>query len=603
VAGRRRRRNTVARIGVVLAVLAVAVAGAAAWLAHQAAEVRTELAAATALVPEFRDQLGGSDSKAATRTLERLQAHTAAARQAATDPLWKAAGSFPVWGANFAAVTEVAVSADDLVNRAAEPMVRASASIKWESLVPANGTVDVAPLKAASPVIVSAAHTVELTYLRLAELDRRHLLPEVAEPLDEATRTLDRFRHTLNAAAAASEILPGMLGAESPRNYLVLVQNNAEVRATGGLPGALAVLRVADGKVSLTAQATGSSLGHFATAVKETDPEQELIYTDRLWTYIGDVNLTPDFPTAAKTAKVMWEKRHNTRIDGVLALDPVVLGHILEASGPIPAPDVAGTVVRDGALPEELDGSNVVQTLLSGVYLALAENSEQDAYFTGVSQGVFATVTSGDVPARELVDALATSWQEGRLYLWSNDRDEQKVLGGMAIGGAISGPSVGGAAFGAYFNDGTGAKMDYYMERTVQLLETCTAEGLPTYTLKVTLANTAPDDAASSLPESVTGDGRFGTEPGNVQTNTMAYGPVQARVETARIDGETVPVGSFQHDRRPVGVVTTRVAPGESVTVEFDFANVVQESEPTVDVTPTVQARDSVIQPLERQGC
>ena len=177
------------------------------------------------------------------------------------------------------------------------------------------------------------------------------------------------------------------------------------------------------------------------------------------------------------------------------------------------------------------------------------------------------------------------------------------MLTTLALGGAVSGPSVGGAAFGAYFNDGTGAKMDYYVQRTVQLIQTCHTEGLPTFTLKLTLTNTAPEDAASSLPTFVTGGGRFGTEPGQVQTNTVVYGPAQARIETARVNGESVPLGSYQHSQRPVGVLTSKLGPGQSATVEFDFANVVQKSEPTLDVTPTVQSKQDVVQPLVQESC
>ncbi|TFB67457.1 DUF4012 domain-containing protein [Cryobacterium sp. Hz9] len=38
----------------------------------------------------------------------------------------------------------------------------------------------------------------------------------------------------------AVQLLPAMLGADGQRSYLLLFQNNPEVRATGGLPGAFA---------------------------------------------------------------------------------------------------------------------------------------------------------------------------------------------------------------------------------------------------------------------------------------------------------------------------------------------------------------------------
>jgi len=65
------------------------------------------------------------------------------------------------------------------------------------------------------------------------------------------------------------------------------------------------------------------------------DPEQQQIYSGRLGKYMQDVNLTPDFPTAASTAQAMWERKTGQRVDGVISIDPIALSYILEATGPV----------------------------------------------------------------------------------------------------------------------------------------------------------------------------------------------------------------------------------------------------------------------------
>ena len=45
-----------------------------------------------------------------------------------------------------------------------------------------------------------------------------------------------------------------MLGSDGPRHYLLVVQNNAEIRSTGGLPGSFMILNAEDGKLSLGTQ-------------------------------------------------------------------------------------------------------------------------------------------------------------------------------------------------------------------------------------------------------------------------------------------------------------------------------------------------------------
>lgn len=558
------------------------------------------MTAVSQLVPEFKDQLLAKDNEAAKETLDQLQRHIDTARGAATDPLWKAAESLPFVGPNFSVTAELVLSADDVVDRAAQPMLGVFSSLDWQKMTPVNGRFDVAPLESSSPTIVAAADTVELTHARLSGIDVSGLLPEVSRPLAEATQSLDDLRQTLTTAADTSKILPAMMGADGPRNYLVLIQNNAEIRATGGLPGALAVLHVEDGEIRLEAQSTGSAMGRFTPPV-DVDPVQTQIYSKRLGTFISDVNLTPDFPTAAKAAKSMWEARQGTPLDGVIAVDPVVLAHILKASGPlaIPMPDPA---IATG-LPTTLTEENVVKTLLSDVYKDFDSNELQDAYFASASKEVFSALASGKVPGDQLIEALTTSAEENRLHVWSGHNAEQDIIGKASIGGSISGPTAGGNAFGVFFNDGTGAKMDYYVKRTVQLIEECKTDGYSEVTVRVTTSNTAPIDAATSLPSLVTGGGRYGVPAGTVQTNIVVYGPAQSQVETTHQDGTKVPFGSHIHGGRPVGTVTTSLAPGQESTVHFTFGKIVQHTEAKVVVTPTVQNINDVIRDKERKAC
>lgn len=145
--------------------------------------------------------------------------------------------------------------------------------------------------------------------------------------------------------------------------------------------------------------------------------------------------------------------------------------------------------------------------------------------------------------------------------------------------------------------------MDYYVKRTVQLVKECSQSGYEQTTVRVVSTNSAPADAASSLPAYVTGDGAFGVPPGSVQTNIVAYGPIQANMETASLDGHRTDFASHRHANRPVGVVDVRLAPGESRTVDFTFGKIVQHTEPNLVVTPTVQPVKDVILPTTSAPC
>lgn len=576
--------------------------GGIAWLGLKATSVRSNLEAASALIPQLKQEIAASDASSADRTVAELRGHTSQARTDVGDPVWILVSGLPWVGPNLSAISEVARSADDVATLGLTPLVRVYESLNWDALVPSGDGSNLEPLRLAAPSVASSAYAVRASSQRLEDIDSSQLLPQVATPLEAARAELKFASGALSSAADAANLAPAMLGADGIKNYLLIVQNNAEARASGGIPGALAVLTLDHGKLTLGAQGSAGDVGVMSPVIA-VDPQQVQIYSTRLGKYFQDVNLTPDFPTAGSSAQAMWERRTGQRVDGVISIDPVVLSYILQATGPVSINGPELAAARATGLPTELTGSNVVPTLLSDVYAKIRQPKLQDAYFSGVAKEVFSALSGGKGEAKGLITGLTRGTEEGRVLVWSASPSEQSVISKYPLSGSITGSSVSPAQFGVYFNDGTGAKMDYYVKRTVQLVKECPANGYEQILVRVTSTNTAPADAATSLPAYVTGGGNFGVPPGTVQTNLVAYGPAQANVESATIQGHRTPFAPYLHGNRPVGVVALQLAPGESTTVEFTFGKIVQHTEPNVFVTPTVQRVKDVILPTENASC
>lgn len=593
--GRKRPKKQKIRVGLPLVVLLLLLLLTLSWLAFRAMQVKDNLEATKQLLPTMQSAISEGDVTKAATTLKQMEAHTAESRRAGTDPLWRAAGMLPWFGQNFAAATDIAVAADVMVSATA-PLFDSIEPSGLNAFVPENGEIELQPLQELAPKLKRASATVSAAYESLDQIDEGQLLPQLSEPLGQATSALAGVQSTLSGAASAAEILPAMLGGEGDRNYLVLVQNSAEIRATGGIPGALVVLNTSDGQITFTEHGSATALGRFKPPL-EVDQEQERIYTTRLGGYMQNVNLTPDFPTAASTAQAMWERKNpNTKIDGVFALDTVVLSQLLVATGPVELNSLDSLPVGTVDLPTSLDSANVVQTLLSDVYREIEEPQLQDAYFAAVASDIFAALTDGSTDPMQMLKAFQESAKDQRLFVWSEFDEEQAVIGASTLGGSIvtEEPTIG-----VYFNDGTGAKMDYYVERKVQLIERCQPDGYYRYAVQATLTNNAPSDAAEALPEYVTGGGNFGVSPGTIRTNIYAYGPSEWLLESASVDGETSSFGSYRHGTSPVAGLTVSLKPGESTTVEFEFSTLYETDEPQLRVTPTVQARSEVVTPAE----
>lgn len=600
---RHRRRRRLAIAATCLAAVTILALAAAAWLGSRAAIIKGELDATTQLIPILEDSIAGDKPQGATATVDQFRAHTAKAREAAGDPLWTLASALPVFGANFSAVAEVARSADDVAVLGLVPLVKVFDSLNWDTLLPKSDGTDLKPIQGASPSVTAAAHAVRASAERLDRIDAGSLWPQVAEPLVRARQQLGEVTGALDASAIAAQIAPRMLGADGPRNYLLMIQNNAEARASGGIPGALAVLTLNEGKLTLGVQSSASEVGTMSPPIA-VDEEQEQIYSTRVGKFMQDVNLTPDFPTAAATAQAMWDKKTGQRVDGVISMDPIALGYVLDATGPVQITEPALLELASRGLPTQLTGKNVVATLLSDVYAKIPLPKYQDVYFAGVAKEIFGALsTGGNVDAKGLIEGISRGTSEGRVLLWSANAEDQSAIAKYPVSGSITGPSVAPAQFGIYFNDGTGAKMDFHVKRTVQLVKKCAVDGYEQTAVRVTSTNTAPLDAAISLPAYVTGGGAFGVPAGSVRTNVIGYGPVQANVETAFIDGAKTGFAAHRHASRPVGVVTVTLAPGQSSTVELTFGKIVQQTEPNVVVTPTVQPVEDVILATEHAAC
>ena len=593
---RAKRRMAYAALVVGLMLLCAVV-----WLTFRAMDVKNHLTSAASLVTQMKTQLTSGDISESRKLLLEVQEHTRAARSGVEDPLWQLSSAVPLGGANFAAVSDLAQAADSVASEAAEPLLDTVEPLTSGELTPTSGGINLRILGDAAPNIVKAANTTESATKRLESVDKSNVLPQISNPLNEVLQLLQSVRGPLNEAARLSGPLPSMLGSGEPRNYLLLIQNNAELRATGGLAGALAVVRVDQGKMELTAQTTASALGKFVPPIA-VDPEQEHIYSDKLGKQVSGANLTPDFPTAAQTAKSMWETRYGTAIDGVIALDPIVLSHLLKATGPLRLDSLTGAS-RHSSLPSTLTADNVTKVLLADTYTTLSY-ADQDKFFADAAKRVFEALTTGKAQGVELIQAMAKSAGEDRLRVWSSREQEQQILSSSVIGGSVlSGPDASPGSFGVYFNDGTGSKMDYYVRQTIQLVHQCAVNGYGEATVRVSLANKAPADAATSLPAGVTGGGAYGVPPGVVQTNVIVYGPPGSRVSTAKLDGTKTDFSPFLHGNRPVGMVAIRVAPGGGHTVEFAFSRILQEAESHVVVTPSVQDVKDVILPPVTPDC
>jgi hypothetical protein len=292
-----------------------------------------------------------------------------------------------------------------------------------------------------------------------------------------------------------------------------------------------------------------------------------------------DVTLTPRFDLSAQLASAMWKQKFGTSVDGVVSIDPVALSYLLAATGPVTLPT-----------GQQLTSQNVVSTLLSTSYSTYPVPAEQDAFFASAAGAVFTKVASGSFDPKALVTALTQAATEHRLHVWSDRPAEQKTIAATALSGALPTSTPKQPAFGVYFNDATGAKMDYYLTTQVSVGQAvCRKDGRPTWVVEVTMTNTAPANAATALPSYVTGGDVYGVALGNVRTDVAVYAPKTGVFVGAAQDGAARSLHTATDSGTPVAQYQTELSPGKTTTWRVEFLGATPKSKmPTFVSTPGV---------------
>ncbi|HEY0870242.1 MAG TPA: DUF4012 domain-containing protein, partial [Acidothermaceae bacterium] len=541
------------RIALVLFVLLIA---AAAWVAYNGMRAKSDLLRAADDVAVLQHQAESGDVAGERTSLANLQREAHAARTETRGPIWALARSTPLVGGNASAVATVASAVDDLAQHALPSLVGASETLDLQQIAPHDGRIDLAPIQHAAPAILGAASAVQRVRDQVAGISTSGLLPVVRTSVLRLQGDLDKAVTTTSNAARAVTLLPPMLGADGARTYALLFLNNAEVRATGGIAGSWAIVHVENGGVAIVRQGSAGDVNNHLTGVP-VPPDVAAIYTNRPGTFFQDVDMSPSFPTDAALASEMFHQAYGIQVDGVISTDPVALAGLLSATGPVKLP-----------LGGSLTASNAVSLLLSQVYANIQNPAQEDAYFAQAAYAVFAALSAGQGDARATIKSLADAAGAGRLTVWSQHPAEENLLAGTALEGAMpSNEPAGNPTVGVFLNDGTGAKLDYYLREDVAVAPaaSCPARRIA-FHVRVTLTSTVPADAAG-LPAYVKG----GASAGTMRSQVVFAAPIGGSIVSASVDGVRTSIGSGVESGRSEGVVFVDLAPGAEKTIDVEL--------------------------------
>jgi hypothetical protein len=452
----------------------------------------------------------------------------------------------------------------------------------------ADGRVDLARLDAVSGRLRAAAAVLEQPAAELSQVRTGGVPGQVADATRDAAAQLVGLPDDLTAAADAVAALRGLAGADGPRELLVVLQNNAELRGTGGLVSVFATARLEDGRLALGGFRDVEDVADLAATARPVPAPQEyerlfgpLLAASTLW---KNTNTDPHVPTSSAVLAEVAAASTGSRPDAVLWLDVRAVAAVLGATSPAVLPD--GT---------ELTEANAVDVLLSGAYEGvpddLAEQEARRARLRAAADAVVERLLQGTPDVPRLAQALGDAAAGRHLALWSADPVAQRAWEAAGLAGAATGPQGGDLSTVAVHNAGAGDdlgnKLDYYARRELAVRVELD-EDEARVVQEVVLRNEAP---AEGLSRYVAG----GVSPGTL--NELVWLAVPADAQDVALERSGSPLPAEVLPWQGAGLVPDAVSlpAGTSATWRLSYRLPLADGRYRLAVVPQPLAVDATL--------
>jgi Protein of unknown function (DUF4012) len=488
-----RRGRRVVLLGVGMGVLLLVVAGALAVFRYlpaldEARALRTDL---ETMVGRVQEAGLGIDRA----TVDALDADLASARGRldrlggllAGDPLIRIARAFPPTAANVRGADDVAAGARDLLDAVGQGLAIGRRFVEIREAQAADpGTASalsqlVELMATSRDSAVSAAASVASARQTLARVPDG-LIGQVESIRDAMQTRIEKYGPLLDTYLTVSARLPAILGWDGPRRYLILTQDPAELRPSGGLIGSYGIIAFDRGYITERRFLNVSPLDG-KTGYPFARPPQELadylLGPTQSW-QLADAGWSPDFPTSAQDAlRLYTNESGDARIDGAFAITTYTIDQLLKVTGPISVPDYGATIASG-------------ETTLKVLQLTRAPRrpgEDAKAFLSVFADRLFSTLL-GLPPARwgDIIGAAGTFGQERLLLAWFRDATDEAFTAEGGFGGAVR-QDQGDFLYPVDSNVAPATKLNVWTTRTMDLSVQIDAVGNARNTLAVTWEN------------------------------------------------------------------------------------------------------------------
>ena len=415
-----------------------------------AAGVRDELARAEAALARGRPEEAGAAVQAAERSL-------AVAAAVPERRELRVAARLPVLSGGIADTRRLLAAAAGLTGAGERAVAVAPHLRSGPAALLRGDRFDLDALDDATAQAKGLVAELEAARAQLGEVRGGPLEPGVDETRRWALGRLDAALGRAGPLVATLEALPAALGAGEPRRYLVVLTSPAELRPSGGVPLAVREIVLDEGVVTL-----GPGGGDLAEALHGTGAA------------------SAHFPTTGKALLRAAQAQGRPRPDGVIALDPLAMQRLLEATGPVAVPGYG-----------RIDAAGAVGQLTRDADLRWPDRDERHRYHQAALATLVARFLSGnDLVATGRVLGAAGAGRNVQAY--ATDPALQRMLAGHRLDGALADPGDGDY-LAVHTTNGNRSRVDLFQRRSIRQVVQLAPDGSARVTRTVKVANAVPE--------------------------------------------------------------------------------------------------------------
>lgn len=351
------------------------------------------------------------------------------------------------------------------------------------SLAPRGGRIPVGMLARLSTTAADARAEIHAAFTDMESTPSSFLVGPVEQARWDAEEQIGDADRALLAAELVLRGMPSFAGADGQRRYLLVAENPAELRGTGGIWGAYALLSFVRGELDVGAVRPIQSLPSVsADDLPAPNPDYRRNYDQfggaGSWL---NMNMTPDFPSAAKAALAAYRAGTGDMLDGVIAADPFALQAMMEVTGDIEVP----------GLGRSLPAEDVVAFTTNEAYARFKEPARRKEVLGAVAADVLRQFVNMDEHGIARLRIIAETAAEGHLKVYTGQADVERGLETAGAAGGLETP-LGSDVLAVTVNNAGGNKIDYYAARSVSYSVQLGGDGEAIASADVTIANEAP---------------------------------------------------------------------------------------------------------------